>query len=152
MVNPPRQTMEDYCKRTDTGRISLGFQLANPVTFNIKNVVLVGLRDNQFDGSVIRDPWVHLIHFLRDLFSMQTRWSNRESYQVEVVWIFFNWKGKRLTTLFTWWNHSNLDWVRRWALEIFFITFLFVERISPQLMYRVIPNISMTHVKDLNWY
>lgn len=63
MVNPPRQTMRDYYKRTDIGRISLGFQPSNHVTFAIKNVVLVGLRDNQFDVSIIRDMWEHVIYF-----------------------------------------------------------------------------------------
>ncbi|PNX69921.1 hypothetical protein L195_g056985, partial [Trifolium pratense] len=60
---PPRRTMGDYCRRTDTGQISMGFQPANPVTFDIKNTVLTGLRDNQFDGSAIRDPWAHLERF-----------------------------------------------------------------------------------------
>ncbi|WJX68618.1 hypothetical protein P8452_52969 [Trifolium repens] len=50
---PPRCTMGDYCRRTDAGQISMGFQPANPVTFNIKNTVLSGLRENQFDGSAI---------------------------------------------------------------------------------------------------
>ncbi|GAU10391.1 hypothetical protein TSUD_422810, partial [Trifolium subterraneum] len=61
--DPPRRTMGDYCRRTDTGQISMGFQPANPVTFDIKNTVLSGLRDNQFDGSAIRDPWAHLERF-----------------------------------------------------------------------------------------
>ncbi|GAU41120.1 hypothetical protein TSUD_288100 [Trifolium subterraneum] len=61
--DPPRRTMGDYCRRTDTGQISMGFQPANPVTFDIKNTVLTGLRDNQFDGSAIRDPWAHLERF-----------------------------------------------------------------------------------------
>ncbi|MCI45031.1 hypothetical protein A2U01_0066270, partial [Trifolium medium] len=34
---PPRRTMGDYCRRTDAGQISMGFQPANPVTFDIKN-------------------------------------------------------------------------------------------------------------------
>ncbi|KAK2410681.1 hypothetical protein QL285_046032 [Trifolium repens] len=60
---PPRRTMGDYCRRTDAGQISMGFQPANPVTFDIKNTVLSGLRENQFDGSAIRDPWAHLENF-----------------------------------------------------------------------------------------
>jgi hypothetical protein len=50
---PPRGTMGDYCRRTDAGQISMGFQPANPVTFDIKNTILSGLRENQFDGSAI---------------------------------------------------------------------------------------------------
>lgn len=46
--------------RTDAGHISLGFQSANPITFNIKNFVLSSLRDNLFDGQAIWDPWDHL--------------------------------------------------------------------------------------------
>ncbi|KAK2369112.1 hypothetical protein QL285_082265 [Trifolium repens] len=60
---PPRRTMGDYCRRTDAGQISMGFQPANPVTFDIKNTVLSGLREKQFDGSAIRDPWAHLEQF-----------------------------------------------------------------------------------------
>ncbi|XP_045830999.1 uncharacterized protein LOC123922316 [Trifolium pratense] len=60
---PPRRTMGDYCRRTDAGQISMGFQPANPVTFDIKNIVLTGLRDKQFDGSATRDPWEHLERF-----------------------------------------------------------------------------------------
>ncbi|MCI54679.1 hypothetical protein A2U01_0075929, partial [Trifolium medium] len=41
---PPRQTMGDYCKRTDTDQVSLGFRPANPVNFDIKSNVLAGLR------------------------------------------------------------------------------------------------------------
>jgi hypothetical protein len=36
--------MEDYCHRTDAGHISMGFQPVNPVTFDIKNTVLSGLK------------------------------------------------------------------------------------------------------------
>ncbi|MCI44256.1 hypothetical protein A2U01_0065495, partial [Trifolium medium] len=36
----PRRTMGDYCRRTDAEQISMGFQPANPVTFDIKNMVL----------------------------------------------------------------------------------------------------------------
>ncbi|MCI17751.1 hypothetical protein A2U01_0038901, partial [Trifolium medium] len=33
---PPRRTMGDYCRRTDTDQVSLGFRPANPVNFDIK--------------------------------------------------------------------------------------------------------------------
>lgn len=55
MENPPRQTMGDYCRRIDVGHISLGFQSTNHVTFDIKNYMLLGLRDNMFDNQAIRD-------------------------------------------------------------------------------------------------
>lgn len=55
--------MGDYCKRANIGWISLGFQLNNHVTFNIKNDDLAGLRDNQFNESAIRDLWEHLAQF-----------------------------------------------------------------------------------------
>lgn len=53
MANPPRQTMRDYSRRTNVGQISLGFQPVNLVSFDIKNCVLSGLRDNMFDGKAI---------------------------------------------------------------------------------------------------
>ncbi|PNX54981.1 hypothetical protein L195_g048604 [Trifolium pratense] len=52
--------MGDYCERSDTEQISLGFQPAEPVNFDIKGNDLAGLRENQFDGRANRDPWDHL--------------------------------------------------------------------------------------------
>ncbi|PNX63144.1 hypothetical protein L195_g053356 [Trifolium pratense] len=40
MAAQPRRTLGDYCKRSDTEQISLGFQLADPVNFDIKGNVL----------------------------------------------------------------------------------------------------------------
>ncbi|GAU44284.1 hypothetical protein TSUD_371840 [Trifolium subterraneum] len=57
---PPRRTMGDYCRKTVTDQVSLGFRPTNPVNFNIKSNVLAGLRENQFDGRANRDPWDHL--------------------------------------------------------------------------------------------
>ncbi|KAK2395570.1 hypothetical protein QL285_057296 [Trifolium repens] len=42
MGDEQRITMGDYCKRTDTNQISLGFQPANPANFDIKGNVLTG--------------------------------------------------------------------------------------------------------------
>ncbi|MCI05210.1 hypothetical protein A2U01_0026260 [Trifolium medium] len=56
-------TMRSYCRRTDGDQVTLGFQPANPVTFDIKGNVLAGLRENQFDGRVNSDPWDHLSQF-----------------------------------------------------------------------------------------
>ncbi|KAK2383281.1 hypothetical protein QL285_070748 [Trifolium repens] len=63
MGDEQRITMGDYCKRTDTDQISLGFQPANPANFDIKGNVLTGLRENQFDGRANNDPWDHLAKF-----------------------------------------------------------------------------------------
>lgn len=60
MNNPPRQTMECYCRKTDVGHISFGFQLANPITFDIQNFVLLDLRENPFNEQ---EPWEHLNKF-----------------------------------------------------------------------------------------
>ena len=60
---PPPSIMRDYCKRTNEGRVSRGFVLANPTNVNIKNYVLSCLRDNSFDKNAIRDPWEHLARF-----------------------------------------------------------------------------------------
>ncbi|KAK2375093.1 hypothetical protein QL285_076007 [Trifolium repens] len=58
-----RITMGDYSKRTDNDQISLGFQPANLANFDIKGNVLIGLRENQFDGRINNDPWDHLLKF-----------------------------------------------------------------------------------------
>ncbi|PNX60662.1 hypothetical protein L195_g052045, partial [Trifolium pratense] len=63
MAAEPRRTMGDYCKRSDTEQISLGFQPADLVNFDIKGNVLAGLHENQFDGRANRDPWDHLTQF-----------------------------------------------------------------------------------------
>lgn len=64
MANPQsRRTMRDYCRRTNVGQISLGFQPTNPISFDTKNIVLAGLRDKQFNGSAMGDLWEHLNHF-----------------------------------------------------------------------------------------
>lgn len=55
--------MGDYCKRIDEAHVSRGFDPAYPANFDIKNSVLLGLRDNPFDENAIRDPWAHLAHF-----------------------------------------------------------------------------------------
>lgn len=60
MSIPPLQTLGDYCRRTNLRQICLGFQLANSVTFDIKNHVLTNLKEYPFDGKTIRDPWKHL--------------------------------------------------------------------------------------------
>lgn len=61
--------MGDYCRRTVVGQIYLGFQPANPVTFDIKNDVLSILIDNQIDREAIGNPWEHLARFY-NTFSM----------------------------------------------------------------------------------
>lgn len=55
--------MEECCKRTNDGQISLEFQTENPIAFDIKIFVLPGLRDNQTNESAVRDPWEHLTCF-----------------------------------------------------------------------------------------
>lgn len=56
-------TIRDYCKKNDVGQVSMGFQHANLAKFIIKSYVVLGLRENQFDGNVKKDPWEHLAQF-----------------------------------------------------------------------------------------
>ena len=63
MAYAPCHTIGDYCMRTDTDAISRGFQLVNPVTFDIKTYVLQGLIDNPFNGQAIHDTWEHITMF-----------------------------------------------------------------------------------------
>jgi len=48
---PSRHTLGDYGIGTQRCLITHGFQPANPVAFNIKNSILMGLRENQYDGG-----------------------------------------------------------------------------------------------------
>ncbi|MCH86407.1 hypothetical protein A2U01_0007264 [Trifolium medium] len=59
----PRRTMGEYCKRSDTYHVSLGFRPTNSVNFDIKSTVLACLRENQFNGRANKDPWDHLSRF-----------------------------------------------------------------------------------------
>jgi len=36
---------------------------SEPVAFNVKNSILVGLRENQYDGGSLQDPYEHLSMF-----------------------------------------------------------------------------------------
>lgn len=63
MSSPVRQTLGDYCKRTNSRHISLGFLPVNPETFDIKNYVLSSLKNNPFDKKAIIYPWEHLTKF-----------------------------------------------------------------------------------------
>lgn len=60
MDNPPWQTMDNHWRRTHVLHISSGFQTDNPVTFDIKEFLISGLRDKLFDGQDTKDPWEHL--------------------------------------------------------------------------------------------
>ncbi|MCH89024.1 hypothetical protein A2U01_0009917 [Trifolium medium] len=42
---------------------NLGFQPANPVSFDIKNLVLNALKENQYSGAESQCPNLHLAHF-----------------------------------------------------------------------------------------
>lgn len=59
----PPQTMREYCKRTNKGKVSREFIPKDPANFDIKNSVLSGLRDNPFDRNVVRYLLEHLTRF-----------------------------------------------------------------------------------------
>ncbi|GAU46309.1 hypothetical protein TSUD_401860 [Trifolium subterraneum] len=60
---PPRRTLGDYGQATGGHNPNLGFQPANPVSFDIKNTVLSALKENQFSGSESECPNIHLARF-----------------------------------------------------------------------------------------
>jgi len=53
--NHPRLTLGDYRRLDNLDEISLGFQPANLVVFDIKNSVLVNLKSNQFAARDLED-------------------------------------------------------------------------------------------------
>lgn len=59
MANPPRQTIEGYCKKTDVRHISLDFQPGNPITFDIQNFVL--LDRTRSTGKNLRSIWINFM-------------------------------------------------------------------------------------------
>jgi len=56
---PSGRTLGDYGIGTNGCLI----QQANPIAFNIKNSILVGLRENQYDGRSLQDSYEHLSIF-----------------------------------------------------------------------------------------
>ncbi|GAU35739.1 hypothetical protein TSUD_370050 [Trifolium subterraneum] len=60
---PPRRTLDDYGQATDGQNPNLGFQPVNPVSFDIKNTMLIALKENQFSGSESEYPNIHLSLF-----------------------------------------------------------------------------------------
>ncbi|GAU38817.1 hypothetical protein TSUD_163920 [Trifolium subterraneum] len=60
---PPRRTLGDYGQATNGQNANLGFQPANPVSFDIKNTVLNSLKENQYSGAESECPNIHLSHF-----------------------------------------------------------------------------------------
>jgi len=53
---PSGRTFGDYGIGTHRCLITHGFQPANPVAFNIKNSILVGLRENQYESCLFCCP------------------------------------------------------------------------------------------------
>jgi len=64
MGDHPHITLGDYGRLDNLDEISLGFEPANPIVFDIKNNVLVNLKTNQFAGRDLEDCKAHLTHFL----------------------------------------------------------------------------------------
>jgi len=59
-----RITLGYYGRLDNLDEVSLGFQPAKPVVFDIKNNVLMNLKSNQFLGKETEDCNAHLTHFL----------------------------------------------------------------------------------------
>lgn len=60
----PRITLRNYGRLDNLDKLSLGFQPANHVVFNIKNSVIINLKSNQFLGKESEDRNAHLTHFM----------------------------------------------------------------------------------------
>lgn len=85
--------MRDYCKRTDAGRISRGFQPTNPVIFVIKNYVFSGLQDNQFANNVNKDPWEHFTRFYETSLMYASEGVTKDQVILRLFSFFSVWKG-----------------------------------------------------------
>jgi hypothetical protein len=57
-------TLRDYGRLDNLEEVSLGFQPANPVVFDIKNNVMMNLKSNQFSGKELEDCNAHMTQFL----------------------------------------------------------------------------------------
>ncbi|MCI37239.1 hypothetical protein A2U01_0058463, partial [Trifolium medium] len=67
-----RNVMGNYFKKTDTEEVTLGFQPVNPITLDVKTVVMNELKANQFKGDNSQDPWEHLVNF-KEACALQKR-------------------------------------------------------------------------------
>ncbi|KEH30976.1 transmembrane protein, putative [Medicago truncatula] len=59
-----RVTLGDYERLNNLDEVAQGFQPANPVFFNIKNLVLTALKDNQYSGKEEEECNIHLTDLL----------------------------------------------------------------------------------------
>ena len=59
-----RVTLGDYGRLGNLEEVSLGFQPANPLVFDIKNIVMMNLESNPFSGKEREDYNTRLKHFL----------------------------------------------------------------------------------------
>jgi len=57
-------TLGDYGRLNNIDEVAQGFQLVNPLHFDIKYSVLSALRENQFLGREFEDCNAYLTHFL----------------------------------------------------------------------------------------
>jgi len=58
------RTIVDYGRLHNLDKVSLGFQPANPMMFEIKNTVIMNLKTNQFSSKETEDCNAHLTHFM----------------------------------------------------------------------------------------
>lgn len=112
MSNPPIKMMGDYCRRIDDGQISLDFQLANPVIFDIKFFMFSGLRDNSFDGQDIQDPYEHLDK-IYETYPM-CKPNDKTGYHIKLrLFGFFNRSSKGLDVVHSKWYDPNMEGIGR---------------------------------------
>jgi hypothetical protein len=64
MRDERRITLGDYGRLDNLDEVSLGFQPANLVVFDIKNSVMMNLKSNQFSGKEMTYCNAYLTHFL----------------------------------------------------------------------------------------
>jgi hypothetical protein len=57
-------TLGDYGTLRNLDEVVQGFQPTNPVVFDIKNIILAALKENQFSGKESEDSNAHLKYFL----------------------------------------------------------------------------------------
>lgn len=110
--------MGDYCRRIYAKHISLGFQLDNPITFDIKifafNFMRQLVRRASYQRSLEEVGYV-----LWDLFNVQAKLCNIRLGKITIVWFFFDRSSKRLVVVYSKWYNPDLEGTGREISERF---------------------------------
>jgi len=121
-------TIGDYGRLDNLEEVSLRFQPANPVVFDIKNIVMMNLKSNQFSGKESEDYNAHLTLFMDASYTINPTGVSKSYKQLRLFgYSLSGWANDWLDTLpsdtiETW------DQLKREFLDLYFPTAKYLTR------------------------